>query len=543
MSVSAGADRSRETASEQGDGGVVSPRGDVAPGAGSPVGVASPPVELGRLRSVLRERAEPLALVAITAVAALLRFSTLNVQSFDHDEAVTAILVLHPTLTGTLAAVAHLERNPPLYYVLAWGWSKALGTAQDDLRLLSAIFGTLTVPAAFLAARQLCSRRAGLIAAALVATNPFLIWYSQEARSYALMVMFATIGLFVFARARRAPTVTNLALWALTSALALLSHYFAVFAIVPEGILLVATTRPRARAVAALAATTGVALALAPLAAVQQSGRSASPFASVGIAERAWQIPVHFAASVEPPILGGGAVGILQITCGVCVLSFAAAAIAILWRFGNGRERAGAMVALVVALAAFAIPILLALNGFDFVNARNMIASLVPLLVAAGIAFGSVRAGRLGICATALACSLFVVVSAAVNLAPRMERPDWRAAAQAIGPAPSSGMVITPPLGQVPISYYLGASRFKFGTRPIRVRNLDLLSKGLSSAPPAGFSPVGESRVAQGRFWLRRFRSHRPEPVDPSLVPSSQLIAAVSHQWDFAPPARIRDRG
>src|SRR5919201_4281137 len=140
-------------------------------------------------RDLLGEHADAVGILAITAVAAAVRFSTLGVQSFDHDEAVTALKVLQPTLHGTVHAVTHLERSPPLYYLLAWIWAKPLGigTGQVDLRALSAIFGTLTAPLGFCAARELASRRAGVVAGLLVALNPYLIWYSQEARSYALM--------------------------------------------------------------------------------------------------------------------------------------------------------------------------------------------------------------------------------------------------------------------------------------------------------------------------------------------------------------------
>ena len=88
------------------------------------------------------------ALLGITAVAAIVRFATLDLQSFDHDEAVTAARVIHPSLFDTLSVVGHSERSPPLYYVLAWGWSKLFGTGEVGLRSLSALFGTLTVPLA-----------------------------------------------------------------------------------------------------------------------------------------------------------------------------------------------------------------------------------------------------------------------------------------------------------------------------------------------------------------------------------------------------------
>jgi mannosyltransferase len=169
----------------------------------------TPAIELGRVRMLLRERADVVALVMITAVAAAVRFATLGVQGLDHDESVTAVGVLQPTLAGTLSAVAHVERTPPLYYILEWLWTTGLGFGKDEgsLRFLSAVFGTLTVPVVYLAARELSSsRRAGVFAAALVALNPFLFFYSQEARAYALLILLVALGLYVFARALREPT-------------------------------------------------------------------------------------------------------------------------------------------------------------------------------------------------------------------------------------------------------------------------------------------------------------------------------------------------
>ena len=173
-------------------------------------------------------------LAVITATGASIRFATLGVQSLDHDEAAT-VRVLAPSLTETLHFVANLERSPPLFYAIAWIWAKLFGTGQLHLRSLSALIGTLMIPIAFYAAKELGgSRRATLFAAAFAALNPYLIWYSQEFRSYGLMAMFATLALALFGRSLRDPSSRSLGGWAVASALALCSHYFAVFLIVPE---------------------------------------------------------------------------------------------------------------------------------------------------------------------------------------------------------------------------------------------------------------------------------------------------------------------
>ena len=98
--------------------------------------------------------------------------ATLGVQSLDHDEAAT-VRVLAPSLTETLHFVANLERSPPLFYAIAWIWAKLFGTGQLHLRSLSALIGTLMIPIAFYAAKELGgSRRATLLAAAFAALNP-----------------------------------------------------------------------------------------------------------------------------------------------------------------------------------------------------------------------------------------------------------------------------------------------------------------------------------------------------------------------------------
>ena len=103
------------------------------------------------------------------------------------------------------------------------------GLARPGLKSLSALCGTLTIPVAYATAdKLLANRRSALIVAALTACNPFLIWYSQEARAYSMLVLFSACTLLAFAYARQRPRALPLTLWALASALALLTHYYAV---------------------------------------------------------------------------------------------------------------------------------------------------------------------------------------------------------------------------------------------------------------------------------------------------------------------------
>ena len=152
----------------------------------------------------LRSRAG-VALLLLTGVAAALRFATIDQQSYWYDEAITASL-LDGSLFDVFRGVLDTESTPPLYYVLGWAWAQVVGSDEASLRSLSALAGTLVVPVAFAAGRVVATARIGLAAAALAAVSPMLIWYSQEARAYALLALFGGASFVCFALARSDPS-------------------------------------------------------------------------------------------------------------------------------------------------------------------------------------------------------------------------------------------------------------------------------------------------------------------------------------------------
>ena len=164
-----------------------------------------------------------------------------------------------------LHTVVHIETTPPLYFLLIWGWAKIFGTGEIALRSVSTLAGIALVPVAFLAARELASRWAGVVAAAFVAVNPFMIWFSQEARAYMLLALLTGAGFLWFARALEDPSRKNLTWWAACSALALMTHFFAGFVVAPEALWLLLRWRRRAVVLAA-GVVAAAQLAMAPFA-------------------------------------------------------------------------------------------------------------------------------------------------------------------------------------------------------------------------------------------------------------------------------------
>ena len=467
------------------------------------------------------------ALVSITLIAALIRFCVLGHQSYDHDEAVTAARVLQPGLAGTWDAIVHGERSPPLYYLLAWVWSKAFGTGAVGLRSLSALFGTLTVPVAYRAAVEFGRPRAGLIAAALVALNPYLVWYSQEARSYALFVLFSAVALVYFARSVRAPSRTSLTLWVVASALALASHYFAVFLIGPQAVLLLLADQRRRGTIAAVAAIAALGLALVPLAVAQEGSDRRNGFTQLSVAGRAGETLLNYVASEEPaPLAGSSSVDLVQVGAGIGGALLLVLAVGLVANRGSPEEKHGALVVGLAGGAAIVVPIFLAIVGIDFLNPRNLIGSVVPLLVVAGLGFGAQRAGRAGIAAALAGCVLFSGVLAAVYASVQMQRPDWRGAARSIGPPSGPRVLVVPHNGDDPLAYYLNAQKFKPSRFPrgVRVREIDVVSTRTEITPPRhGFRLVREEGLAP-LFVLRQFRAAQPRRVQVDQVSGDRVL-------------------
>jgi mannosyltransferase len=438
-------------------------------------------------------RRELAGLAAITVVAAAARFTRIGHQSFWLDESYTVDLVQR-SFGDMLDGIARTESTPPLYYALAWVWAKLFGHGEAGLRSLSALIGTLAVPVAWRAARELFSARAGLIAAALVAVNPFFVWYSQEARSYSLLVLAAALSLLYLVRAIRNPTPRALGLWAIAAALALLSHYFAAFLLVPEAIWLLWSFRSRA-AWLAVAVPSVVGLALLPLAVHQRDLGHTSFIANQSLSSRLPQLPKKLVTGElgTPTPLIGPLAGLIA----VAAIAYA------VYRF-----RTPAAMMLGLALAAGVIPLVLALLGADYLLPRNVIALYVPLalVVAAGLA----AAGRVGVAGAAVICAVALVVNAEVATDTKLQRDDWRGAAKALGPPPpgaSRAVVVKPDYETKPLRLYAPA------LAPLPAQGADVtdvvtIDNGRpprAQPGPPGFTEI--ARTTTPSYVLVRYRS------------------------------------
>jgi mannosyltransferase len=484
-----------------------------------------------------------LAVVAVTAAAALLRFWAIGRQGFWYDEATTAWL-LRGTPGQLLSQLPHTESTPPLYYLIAWGWVRLFGDTQVGLRSLSALAGVATVPVTFAAARTLAGRRPALLAAALVSVNPFLIWYSQEARSYALLVLAGAASLWLFARARAQPPPRRLLAWAASALVTLCIHYFALFLVVPEAAVLLLDRRSPARWRLRALAIVGIPeVALLVLARAQS--RRTYYFSHAPLHVRVEQIPAFFIAGFTPP-----AGRIALAVAGAAVL----AGCVLLARRADPFERRGAVLAGALGLTAVLVPVLLAVAGADYLNARNVIVALVPLAIAlaCGLAARRPRALGLGAAAVLIAVSVMLVVKVPSDAG--AQRTHWQQIARVLSlPAkPRAIMLLGAHTWSRILGFYLPHTWWD-PPQGTRVSEIDVLRKAVSSGPcpavvwwgascdsgphaPLPHSPAPGFRFASGErvagFAIDRYVSPRPIRLyaHPPFEHFTQLDRGVSYR-------------
>jgi mannosyltransferase len=140
------------------------------------------------------------ALLLLLLFAYALPLSGLTTQSLWRDE-VDALRFSQAPLSTLANNFSRPGWNGPLYYVLLRVWVALAGTSAFSLRYLSLLCGLLGVALLYRLGETWFSRVVGYVAALLMACAPYMIWYGQEAKMYALLPVLAMAVLLVYGRA------------------------------------------------------------------------------------------------------------------------------------------------------------------------------------------------------------------------------------------------------------------------------------------------------------------------------------------------------
>jgi hypothetical protein len=180
-------------------------------------------------------------LALIVVIAALLRLYRFYALDLWLDEGYTLHAARLPWAT-VMGFHGAYENHPPLYFVLV----KLTGLVVHELyagRVVSIIAGTATVLALNALASRILGTWPALVASAALAISPLHIWYSQEARMYALSGLFVTTSYVALVAFYRSPRWGLSAGYGVSLLAAMYSNYGAIYTLAPQVALLAITTR------------------------------------------------------------------------------------------------------------------------------------------------------------------------------------------------------------------------------------------------------------------------------------------------------------
>jgi 4-amino-4-deoxy-L-arabinose transferase-like glycosyltransferase len=399
-----------------------------------------------RRRAAVRAPAT-LAVVGLTLAGAGLRLSIAG-QSLFGDELSTHWIVSTNGLGGVLAILHdEVEITPPLSFVVSWLTTR-LDMGPELLRAPSLLAGTAAIPLVYAVGVRTVGRAAAIVAAALTALAPFMVYYSAEARAYMPMltlVLLSALALLVALEQDRARWWVG---YAACSCAAVYTHYTAVFALAAQ-LAWVLLAHPEARR-AALLANAGAAIAFLPWATGFVNDLRSPDGETMSILSPF--TPFHVRLAIEHWSVGypyGGTTTELRDLPGVLALAAMALGLAIALASAAARLvraprplRIADPLVLVVALALSAPVAEAAVSavGTNLFAARNLAVSwpwfalaLAAILVAAG--------PRLRYAACALVIAGFAIGAVKVTQA-EFQRPDYRAAAAFVDAAASRDDVV-----------------------------------------------------------------------------------------------------
>jgi 4-amino-4-deoxy-L-arabinose transferase-like glycosyltransferase len=180
-------------------------------------------------------------LITITLVGAALRLFRLGAQSLWLDESLSLVFA-SVSLKDSIEAILADGVHPPLYY-LVLRLFLYMGQSEEIARLPSAIFGILTIPPVYEIGRLCFDQKVGLVSALLLSLSPFHVWFSQDARMYAMAAFLTLASVYFFLRLLQG---SNWRWWigfVICTALGYYTHYFTFFIALGEFTYLLITFR------------------------------------------------------------------------------------------------------------------------------------------------------------------------------------------------------------------------------------------------------------------------------------------------------------
>jgi hypothetical protein len=181
-------------------------------------------------------------------VALFFRVQGLAAESAWVDEVCSLECLSEPTLSAYLERYTAVDPTMgPVYFTLQYEWSRIFGSSVLAIRAMSVVFGMASVLVLLLLGKAMFSTRAGLVAAFYAALSLLHIYYSQEIRTYPLVLFLAALSMYTFLGAVKTNRASRWILHGVVNGFLAGTHVIAAFLLVPQALYLLLFRRKQPR--------------------------------------------------------------------------------------------------------------------------------------------------------------------------------------------------------------------------------------------------------------------------------------------------------
>ena len=171
------------------------------------------------------KRIEILLLCLICLLALFLQTHAL-LKGLDHYD-VWSIEVMQNNLSNLVKMDVIPADELSIHYIMLHFWTKLFGVSEIALRLLSVLFGLLSVPMIYIGGKKFFNSKVGLMSAFLLSISVYLIENSQLIRAYSIFLFFSIASIYFFARYIKEFKRRDLILFAIISIINFYTNFFA----------------------------------------------------------------------------------------------------------------------------------------------------------------------------------------------------------------------------------------------------------------------------------------------------------------------------
>lgn len=130
------------------------------------------------------------------------------------------------------------DPNPPLYPILLHYWMELFSDSEYSIRMLSVIANSLAAGMLYLFCARFFNWQTAVFASLMFFTSNEIYYYSEEARTYSLVLLFAISSFYLFLSLIEKPRIQTMVLLGIVNAILFYLHYVTGFILLSEALLL-----------------------------------------------------------------------------------------------------------------------------------------------------------------------------------------------------------------------------------------------------------------------------------------------------------------